>query len=109
MQNRKRSMKRSASRSASMRGGESTLPVGNVVGNPNSLSASSGAIVGGRRHRRHRRRGGSSHTRKQSRKQSRKQRGGFLHGMGLAATIKEALVPFGLFALQKRTQRRRKY
>jgi hypothetical protein len=39
----------------------------------------------------------------------RKQKGGFLHGMGLAATIKEALVPFGLFALQKRTQRRRKY
>ena len=105
MQNRKRSMKRSASRSASMRGGESTLPVGNVVGNHNSLSASSGTIVGGRRHRRHRRRRGSSHTRKQS----RKQRGGFLHGMGLAATIKEALVPFGLFALQKRTQRRRKY
>jgi len=102
MQNRKRSMKRAASRSASMRGGNSTLPVGNVLGNPNSLSASSGTIVGGRRHRRRR---GSSHTRKQS----RKQRGGFLHGMGLAATIKEALVPFGLFALQKRTQRRRKY
>ena len=60
MQNRKRSMKRSASRSASMRGGESTLPVGNVVGNPNSLSASSGAIVGGRRHRRHRRKTVSS-------------------------------------------------
>jgi len=105
MQNRKRSMKRSASRSASMRGGNSTLPVGNVLGNPNSLSASSGTIVGGRRHRRNRRRRGSSHTRKHL----RKQKGGFLHGMGLAATIKEALVPFGLFALQKRTQRRRKY
>ena len=58
-----------------------------------------------RRHRRNRRRGRSSHTRKHL----RKQKGGFLHGMGLAATIKEALVPFGLFALQKRTQRRRKY
>lgn len=28
-------------------------------------------------------------------------------GMGFGAVIKEALVPFGLFALQKRTHRRR--
>ena len=30
-------------------------------------------------------------------------------GMGFAGVIREALVPFGLYALQKRTQRRRNF
>ena len=37
---------------------------------------------------------------------SRASRGG-MAGPGLGAVIKEALVPFGLFAFQKRTQRKR--
>ena len=93
-----KSMKRTMSRSHSMTGGNQMF----------KLEPSPVSLSGGRRHRRHRRhrrsRGGS-----RTRKHSRKQRGGFLDGVGLAATIKEALVPFGLFALQKRTQRRRKY
>ena len=87
-----KSMKRTMSRSHSMAGGNQMF----------KLEPSPVSLSGGRRHRRrHRRSGRGSRT--------RKQRGGFLHGVGLAATIKEALVPFGLFALQKRTQRRRKY
>lgn len=54
------------------------------------------AVSGGRHHR----------TRKHSRRHRKgRQSGGFLDGLGLAATIKEALVPFGLYALQKRKQR----
>ena len=85
-----KSMKRTISRSHSMAGGNQMF----------KLEPSPVSLSGGRRHRRSRRSGRGSRT--------RKQRGGFLHGVGLAATIKEALVPFGLFALQKRTQRRRK-
>ena len=86
-----KSMKRTMSRSHSMAGGNQMF----------KLEPSPVSLSGGRRHRRHRRSRRGSRT--------RKQRGGFLDGVGLAATIKEALVPFGLFALQKRTQRRRKY
>ena len=90
-----KSMKRTISRSHSMAGGNQMFKL-----EPSPVSLSGGRRHG-RRHRRSRRGGRGSRT--------RKQRGGFLHGVGLAATIKEALVPFGLFALQKRTQRRRKY
>ena len=90
-----KSMKRTMSRSHSMTGGNQMF----------KLEPSPVSLSGGRRHRRHRRSRGGSRTRKHS----RKQRGGFLDGVGLAATIKEALVPFGLFALQKRTQRRRRH
>ena len=75
-------------------------------GNANATSESamasvnngySRAMSGGRRHHR---------TRKHSRRHRKgRQSGGFVHGVGLAATIKEALVPFGLYALQKRKQR----
>ena len=57
-------------------------------------------LVGGKkksraaRRSRRTRRAGSSHKVKKG-------------GMGFGAVIKEALVPFGLFALQKRTHRRR--
>lgn len=74
-------------------------------GNANATSESamtsvnngySRAMSGGR-HRR---------TRKHSRRHRKgRQSGGFVEGVGLAATIKEALVPFGLYALQKRKQR----
>ena len=87
-----KSMKRTMSRSHSMAGGNQMF----------KLEPSPVSLGGGRRHRRRHRRGGRG-------SRTRKQRGGFLHGVGLAATIKEALVPFVLFALQKRTQRRRKY
>ena len=86
-----KSMKRTMSRSHSMAGGNQMF----------KLEPSPVSLSGGRRHRRHRRSRRGSRT--------RKQRGGFLDGVGLAATIKEALVPFGLFALQKRTQRRRRH
>ncbi len=88
---RSKSMKRTMARSHSMAGGNQML----------QLQPSPVSLSGGRRHRRSRRSRRGSRT--------RKQRGGFLHGVGLAATIKEALVPFGLFALQKRTQRRRRH
>jgi len=71
-------------------------------GNANATSESAMASLqprhmsGGRHHR----------TRKHSRRHRKgRQSGGFLDGLGLAATIKEALVPFGLYALQKRKQR----
>ena len=86
-----KSMKRTMSRSHSMAGGNQMF----------KLEPSPVSLSGGRRYRRHRRSRRGSRT--------RKQRGGFLDGVGLAATIKEALVPFGLFALQKRTQRRRRH
>ena len=61
-----------------------------------SAMSFSRAMSGGRHHR----------TRKHSRRHRKgRQSGGFLDGLGLAATIKEALVPFGLYALQKRKQR----
>ena len=61
-----------------------------------SVNNTSRVMSGGRHHR----------TRKHSRRHRKgRQSGGFLHGVGLAATIKEALVPFGLYALQKRKQR----
>ena len=40
-----------------------------------------------------------------SRKGAYKKRG----GMGLGSVVREAVVPFGLYALQKRTQRRRNF
>jgi len=70
---------------------------------------------GGRRKRRSK---GKMHKRRRSRRagsncaskmggssKSRAAKGGMNPGLG--AVIKEALVPFGLFAMQKRTQRRR--
>ena len=70
------------------RGGANFTSESDIAG-PKSMS-------GGRHHR----------TRKHSRRHRKgRQSGGFLNGLGLAATIKEALVPFGLYALQKRKQR----
>jgi len=43
--------------------------------------------------------------RSKSMRRSRSMRG--MMGSGFGAVLKEALVPFGIFALQKRTQRRR--
>jgi len=100
------------------RSGGSGLAVGNLLGSPSSLGQASpvdGSMSGGRSRRR--RHGGSSrsarrtrsrsHSRSRTQSRSRSRAGGFDGGLGLMATVKEALVPFGLFAWQKRTQRRR--
>lgn len=97
------------------RSGGSGLGVGNLLGSPSSLGQAApvdGSMSGGRSRRR--RHGGSSRSarrtrsRTHSRSHSRSRTGGFDGGLGLVATLKEALVPFGLFAWQKRTQRRRR-
>ena len=81
---------------------------------PNTLTTRPPAQSGGRKRRKSK---GKTHRRRRSRKagsscgtkqggssmgKSRSAKG----GMGLGAVIKEALVPFGLFAWQKRTQKR---
>jgi hypothetical protein len=88
------------------RSGGSGLGVGNLLGSTSLLGQASpvnGSMMGGRSRRR-RRHGGARRSR--SRSHSRSRSGGFGAGLGIAATLKEALVPFGLFAWQKRTQRR---
>lgn len=89
--NKTRSMRRSRRRSRSKSGG------GEPLGYEGSSSLKDAAPLLGGRSRRHRK-GGRAKTSKRSRK------GGF--GIGIVATIKEALVPFGLYALQKRSQRK---
>lgn len=106
-----RSRSRSRSASRSMRGGEADIESSNKLLLQDA--ASTPPLQGGRRHRsrRHRKHGGASHSRTSKRSRSRsasrsRSRQGGFGELGLAATIKEALVPFGLFAWQKRTQRR---
>ena len=90
--NKTRLMRRSRRRSRSKSGG-----VGEPIGYEGNSSLKNSAPLSGGRSRRHRKYGRSK-TSKRSRK------GGF--GIGIVATIKEALVPFGLYALQKRSQRK---
>ena len=61
----------------------------------------------GKKYRRRSNRAGSScGTKTGGSARSRAAKGGMM-APGLGAVIKEALVPFGIFALQKRTQRRK--
>ena len=61
----------------------------------------------GKKYRRRSKRAGSScGTKTGGSARSRAARGGMM-APGLGAVIKEALVPFGLFAMQKRTQRKK--
>jgi len=61
----------------------------------------------GKKYRRRSKRAGSScGTKTGGSARSRAAKGGMM-APGLGAVIKEALVPFGIFALQKRTQRRK--
>lgn len=113
MPGRSKTMRRSKSRShsRSMKGGEgeerAAVPAVDPVASQDSGAAAPTPVAqaGGRR-RRHSRTAKRSRSRSHSRSHSRSRRGGF---GGLVAMAKEALVPFGLFYLQKRTQRRSKH
>jgi len=75
---------------------------------PNGLTGAMDTMLGGKRKsRRSRARSASKSKRARRAGSSYKncKKGGM--GMGFGSVIKEALVPFGLFALQKRTHRRR--
>lgn len=107
MPGRSRTMRRSKSRShsRSRRGGEGeerAAAADPVASQDSGAAAPTEVAQSGGRRRSHSRTAKRSH----SRSHSRSRRGGF---GGLVAMAKEALVPFGLFYLQKRTQRRRKH
>lgn len=64
-------------------------------------------LVGGKKRRPKK---GSRKTRAKRSKSSRSKRvkrGGMGAGFGFGAALKEAIVPFGIFAMQKKSQRRR--
>ena len=67
-----------------------------------------GAMLGGKRKsRRSRSRARSASKSRRARRAGSSYKKAKKGGMGFGAVVKEALVPFGLFALQKRTHRRR--
>lgn len=109
MPGRSRTMRRSKSRrhSRSMRGGEGEERAADAVASQDSGAAAPASVdqTGGRR-RRHSCTTKCSKHHGRTRRYGRSKNGGF---GGLVAMAKEALVPFGLFYLQKRTQRRRKH
>ena len=69
-----------------------------------SMAHSLTGLVGGKRRRSKKARKTRSKRSKSARSKHVK-RGGM--GLGFGAALKEAIVPFGIFALQKRSQRRR--
>ena len=73
-------------------------------GFPGSMAHSLTGLVGGKRRRSKKARKTRSKRSKSARSKHVK-RGGM--GLGFGAALKEAIVPFGIFALQKRSQRRR--
>jgi len=73
-------------------------------GFPGSMAHSLTGLVGGKRRRTKKARKTRSKRSKSARSKHVK-RGGM--GLGFGAALKEAIVPFGIFALQKRSQRRR--
>ena len=73
-------------------------------GFPGSMAHSLTGLVGGKRRRSKKSRKTRSKRSKSARSKHVK-RGGM--GLGFGAALKEAIVPFGIFALQKRSQRRR--
>ena len=73
-------------------------------GFPGSMAHSLTGLVGGKRRRSKKARKTRSKRSKSARSKHVK-RGGM--GFGFGAALKEAIVPFGIFALQKRSQRRR--
>ena len=66
-------------------------------GKPESMSKMLAAMTGGKRRSRRAKKAGSSC--------GMSKKGGMAMGMG--AMVREALVPFGLYSLQKRTQRKK--
>lgn len=71
-----------------------------------SMGHSLTGLVGGKRIRSKKSRKTKTKTkRSKSARSKRVKRGGM--GFGFGAVLKEAVVPFGIFALQKRSQRRR--
>ena len=103
---RSRSRSHSRSHSRSMKGGEGeerAVAADPVASQDSGAAAPTPVAQAGGRRRSHSRT--AKRSRSHSRSHSRSRRGGF---GGLVAMAKEALVPFGLFYLQKRTQRRRK-
>jgi hypothetical protein len=71
-------------------------------GFPGSMAHSLTGLVGGKRRRSKKARKTRSKRSKSARSKHVK-RGGM--GLGFGAALKEAIVPFGIFALQKRSQR----
>ena len=69
-----------------------------------SMAHSLTGLVGGKR-RRSKKSRKTKTKRSKSARSKRVKRGGM--GFGFGAALKEAIVPFGIFALQKRSQRRR--
>jgi|TARA_B110000285_G_scaffold13183_1_gene13060 hypothetical protein len=69
-----------------------------------SMGHSLTGLVGGKR-RRSKKSRKTKTKRSKSARSKRVKRGGM--GFGFGAALKEAVVPFGIFALQKRSQRRR--
>jgi len=81
-------------------------------GSSSSSHPMMGSQSGGRRRRRRSRRAGMGCSTKAAKGgmkmgRSKARRGGMGAMGGFGAVIKEALVPFGLFAFQKRTQKKR--
>lgn len=77
---------------------------------PGPIGHSLAGLVGGKKRRS---KNGSRKTRAKRSKSSkssrsrRVKRGGMGAGFGFGAALKEAIVPFGIFAMQKKSQRRR--
>ena len=72
----------------------------NLHGSMNHL----GGLVGGRKRSKKSRK--SRSKRSKSHHYKRVKRGGMGAGFGFGAALKEAIVPFGIFAMQKKSQRR---
>lgn len=77
---------------------------------PNEMAGNIGhplaGLVGGKR-RRTKKAKKSRAKRSKSARSKRVKRGGMGAGFGFGAALKEAIVPFGIFAMQKRSQKRR--
>lgn len=63
------------------------------------------ALGGGSRRRRHNKRNKRSNRRSQSRSRNQNQNGGFFPGLG--GIVQQALVPFGLYAMQNSLKNRK--
>ena len=86
----------------------SSHPMMSHMGQGSSQSGGKRRSSKGKKHRRRRSKRAGSNCNKggSAMGRSRAARGGMM-APGLGAVIKEALVPFGLFAMQKRTQRKK--
>ena len=73
-----------------------------TMGFPGAMAS----LVGGKRRRTKKARKTKRSKRSRSGRSKRVKRGGMGAGLGFGAALKEAIVPFGIFAMQKRRQRR---